>query len=225
MKKSLLKIGKVIAWFSCGITSAVACKLALDKYGKENVDIIYIEIGTAHPDNERFIKDCERWYGVKIVRVRCKKYRDQFEVIEGERYINGPAGAKCTSELKKNVRFKVQKDYYSPIQIFGFEFSLKEINRALRFLQQYPDTYPRFLLIESRIKKNECADILLKAGIPLPAMYLLGYSNNNCIGCVKGGKGYWNKIRIDFPFYFDWMSAIERERSVEVALRVAFLMN
>lgn len=30
-------------------------------------------------------------------------------------------------------------------------------------------------------------------------MYDLGYANNNCIGCVKGGIGYWNKIRIDFP--------------------------
>ena len=27
----------VVAWFSCGITSAVACKIALDTYGKEKL--------------------------------------------------------------------------------------------------------------------------------------------------------------------------------------------
>lgn len=51
----------VIAWFSCGATSAVACKMALSMY--DDVRIVYIETGSGHPDNERFLKDCERWYG------------------------------------------------------------------------------------------------------------------------------------------------------------------
>lgn len=39
----------------------------------------------------------------------------------------------------------------------------------------------------------------------------MGYQNNNCIGCVKGGMGYWNKIRKDFPDVFDRMAKLERE--------------
>ncbi len=42
-------------------------------------------------------------------------------------------------------------------------------------------------------------------------MYLLGYGNNNCVGCVKGGMGYWNKIRRDFPEAFARMAALERK--------------
>ena len=41
-------------------------------------------------------------------------------------------------------------------------------------------------------------------------MYKLGYSNNNCVGCVKGGMGYWNAIRHDFPEMFDKMAKLER---------------
>jgi hypothetical protein len=52
--------------------------------------------------------------------------------------------------------------------------------------------------------------ILQNAGIELPVMYKLGYLNNNCIGCVKGGKGYWNKIKIDFPDQFERMAKLER---------------
>lgn len=52
--------------------------------------------------------------------------------------------------------------------------------------------------------------ILLKAGIEIPVMYKMGYSNNNCIGCVKGGISYWNKIRKDFPETFQRMAQIER---------------
>ena len=58
--------------------------------------------------------------------------------------------------------------------------------------------------------KPECLYFLEKQGIERPFMYTLGYTNNNCIGCVKGGKGYWNKIRVDFPDYFDKMAKAER---------------
>ena len=54
-------------------------------------------------------------------------------------------------------------------------------------------------------------EVILKAsGIKRPAMYDLGYQNNNCIGCVKGGMGYWNKIRVDFPDMFAARNKLER---------------
>lgn len=52
--------------------------------------------------------------------------------------------------------------------------------------------------------------ILKASGVKRPAMYDLGYMNNNCIGCVKGGMGYWNKIRRDFPDVFNQRAKMER---------------
>jgi len=42
-------------------------------------------------------------------------------------------------------------------------------------------------------------------------MYELGFHNNNCIMCVKGGKGYANHIRKHFEKEFIKMSKLERE--------------
>jgi hypothetical protein len=42
-------------------------------------------------------------------------------------------------------------------------------------------------------------------------MYRLGFKNNNCLGCPKGGMGYWNRIREHFPAEFEKMAAIQRE--------------
>lgn len=201
---------KKLGWFSCGITSAVACKLMVDKYGKDNCVLIYIEIDSAHPDNERFITDCEKWIGVKVERRRSEKYKDQFEVIEKTKYVNGVGGARCTLELKKNVRYGVEKEFDFENQIFGFEYEKKEINRAIRFQQQYPHTKPLYPLIERGLTKEQCAWLMMNNGIELPAMYKLGFHNNNCIGCVKGGMGYWNKIREVFPDSFERMSKVER---------------
>jgi len=200
----------IISWFSCGITSAVATRLALEKY--KDVEIFYIEIESAHKDNERFIKECEEWFGAEIHIVKNKKgYADQFDVIKDTRYINGAYGARCSLELKKNVRFDLEKEFKPTHQIFGFEYSKNEINRAIRFKEQYSEINPLFPLIENRLNKEECHGIIQMAGIKPPAMYELGYNNNNCIGCVKGGKGYWNKIRQDFPKVFNRMAEVERE--------------
>lgn len=200
----------VIAWFSCGATSAVACKLALEFY--DDVRIFYIETNSGHPDNERFILECEKWFGRKIERRQSKIYRDVDDVLLRRKYINGPNGAACTSLLKKAVRYQIQDEVGEwDGQVWGFDFCEREINRAIKFRQQNPDTKPLFPLIERQISKQDALGMLWKAGIEIPALYRLGYSNNNCIGCVKGGIGYWNKIRKDFPERFWKMAEIERK--------------
>lgn len=213
----VVKNGFVVGWWSAGITSAVACKYALEMY--PDVRLYYIKIDSAHHDNERFKTDCEKWYGVKIQTLQSSEFKDQFEVIEKTGAVNTPEGAPCTKHLKKNVRFNFESlnqiSLFNNItilnQVWGFEYDKNQVNRAIRFGQQYPYTHPLFPLIEKGIDKNMCAGILLSAGIEIPEMYKLGYSNNNCIGCVKGGKGYWNKIRTDFPPVFNRMKLLERK--------------
>lgn len=88
----------IIAWFSCGVTSAVACKIALSLY--DDVQIYYIETGSGHPDNTRFLADCEDWYGQPIHTIRSDKYTCVADVLR-KGFINGAHGAACTLELKK----------------------------------------------------------------------------------------------------------------------------
>lgn len=205
--------GKYVAWWSAGATSIVCTKLLLDEFGPDNVDIVYFDIKSAHEDNARVIRECEEWYGKKI-EVVSGRYRDQFDVIEDTGYINGPAGARCTTELKKKLRLKLQSERTWWIgQAFGFEYDRSEINRALRFKDQYPETNPIFPLIDRQLTKTDCISIMAAAGIAPPMMYRLGYSNNNCIGCVKGGISYWNKIRVDFPDVFAEMAELERVKN------------
>lgn len=203
-------MSKYIGWFSCGVTSAVAIKLAIDMYGKENILPVYFKINQVHEDNERFLRECEEWYGLDILVVQGK-YKTPIEVADATKYVNGAYGARCTLELKKELRYKIERempDYLG--QIFGFEYTPKEEMRARRFTEQYPKAKPIFPLIDAKITKPEALFILAKAGIERPAMYSLGYSNNNCIGCFKGGSGYWNKIRVDFPDIFRATAEMER---------------
>ena len=200
----------IIGWFSCGATSAIACYLAMQHYS--NVALYYIETGSAHPDNKRFIAEFESQMKCKIQILQSEKYSSVFDVLRKKRFINSPFGAACTYELKKRVRYNLEESIgLWDGQVFGFDYCKREINRAIRFKQQNPNTKPIFPLIEHQFTKENCLSILQKLGISPPIMYRLGYNNNNCIGCVKGGIGYWNKIRKDFPETFFEMSQIERE--------------
>ena len=67
-----------------------------------------------------------------------------------------------------------------------------------------------FPLIEKGLLKEDAHAISKQLGLKRPLMYDLGYNNNNCIGCIKGGMGYWNKIRKDFPDVFDARAKLER---------------
>ena len=204
-------MSRVVVWFSCGAASAVAAKLALRKYG-ERVVIAYTDPGSEHPDNQRFLADCEAWFGQPVVRLKSERYRDTWQVWQERRFLVGPRGALCTAELKKAQRFDFQLP--DDNQVFGY--TAEEQGRADRFREQNFDVKLETPLIDAGLSKADCLAMIKRAGIKLPAMYLLGYKNNNCIGCPKGGIGYWNKIRRDFPETFARMAAVERELGVRI---------
>lgn len=205
---------RVVVWFSCGAASAVAAKLTLDQYrGSIETVLAYCDTGSEHPDNARFLADCERWLDHPVTILRSPDHADTWSVWESRRYIAGIAGAPCTLELKKAVRERFER-CDTDLQVFGFDAT--ERGRSERFQRNQPEIRMACPLIDQGITKDRCFLMLQEAGIALPAMYLLGYRNNNCIGCPKGKAGYWNKIRRDFPDVFARMAKLERDLGAKI---------
>lgn len=200
-------MSRVVAWFSHGAPSAIATKMALAEYG-DRVVIACIDTGSEHEDNSRFRADCERWYGQDVVVLHPKDYVDTWDVYERTRYLVGANGARCTVELKKRVRNAFERP--DDLHVWGYATDTNDVKRARRFVEQNPGVDSWFPLLERGLSKADCLALIERAEIVLPMMYRLGYRNNNCIGCVKGGMGYWNKIRGDFPETFDRMSDVEQ---------------
>lgn len=198
---------KGIGWFSGGVTSAVSIKLLLD--AGHQMDIFYFETGAHHPDHLRFLADCEKWYGQKIITVRNKKYESPADVMLKDKYVNGPSGARCTLKLKKELRWALEKIMDYDFQVMGYDHG--EPDRVKNFQTEYPEAKAIFPLFDLKMNKKDCLKIIADVGIELPEMYKLGFNNSNCIGCPKGGMGYWNKIREVFPEAFNKMAEVERE--------------
>lgn len=198
---------RVLVWFSCGDASAAAAKLSIERHG-DKCEILYCDtFAYEHPDNRRFFDDVQQWLGREIKILGSHDFMDIYQVFDRTGWLVGPGGARCTTELKKVPR----KEYQRPDDLHVFGFTAEEGNRITKFFRENPVEFAEFPLWEAGMTKDDCHAMVRDAGIELPAMYKLGYRNNNCIGCVKGGMGYWNKIRRDFPAHFDKMAAQERK--------------
>lgn len=194
----------IVSWFSAGVSSFVATYLERDRIDK----IIYTHIDDQHPDSLRFLKDCEAVLGMEI-EILQSPYKSVNAVIRNWGTIKTAHWARCTDILKKRVRKEWEYKKTGLTYVWGYDCT--EAHRAEGLVKNNPKQNHLFPLIERSFNKENCRGLLRELGIKRPAMYDLGYRNNNCIGCCKGGMGYWNRIRIDFPDVFNARATLERE--------------
>ena len=203
----------IICWWSGGVTSAVACKIAIDIYGKDNCRVVFIDTYNESDDTYRFKNDCQAWYGINIETITeiGNKYQSIQDVWRKRLSLNVATGAICSSELKRRVREKWEKDNKYSFQVFGFD--IDEPKRAKSMAMNNPNANPIFPLLMFGLSKKDCIGIIEDNGIGIPEMYHLGFLNNNCFktGCVQGGIGYWQKIQREYPDKFMAMAKMEHE--------------
>lgn len=202
----------IAVWFSKGAASAVAAHLALVKYGRDNVRIVNNPIIEEDSDNDRFMADVQRYLNHPIEVATNSKYPagSAEEVWRKRRFMSGPRGAPCTTELKKGARYEWQKIHQPSHHVLGF--TVDEQARFERFkLTECPNTLAP--LIEDGFTKQDCYDFLRDVmNIEPPRIYALGYPNANCIGCPKASSPtYWNKVRETHPQVFEARATLSRE--------------
>lgn len=202
-------MARTISWFSCGAASAVATKLCPE------AEPVYCETGAEHPDNERFLSDCEAWFGRLVTRLKSDEYTDTWDVWEKTRWLAGIKGARCTTELKVAPRLAFQRP--DDVHVFGYTADKADVTRANKLRENYPEMTIETPLIERELTKANCIEMVRRAGIELPPLYAMGFKNNNCLPCVKAtSPDYWALVRKCFPDKFDRMAKLSRELKVRL---------
>lgn len=123
---------KKVVSFSGGRTSAYLCKLMIEKFGRENVDFIFMDTGAEHPKTYEFIKNVNGFLGLNLTCLRGDFNQD---IGVGHSYIVvdieslkcdfGPftemvkkygtptvVSGWCTSRMKQEVHDKYCNDKY-----------------------------------------------------------------------------------------------------------------
>lgn len=82
-------------------------------------------------------------------------------------------------------------------------FTYDEVSRYEFFVASEMENVIPVLPLE-KITKQGCFDFLAQEGLDLPRVYLQGYPNANCIGCVKAtSPTYWTLVKEQHPEVFE----------------------
>lgn len=200
---------RTICWFSQGAASAVAAKLELRK--NPEAILARCETNNEDEDNARFESDCVRWLNRNIILLMSEEYESVPDVWEKRKFMSGPHGAPCTTEMKIGPRLVFQMP--TDTHVFGYTADKEDVARFERLQENFPELKVRAPLIETGIKKDAALAMIIRAGIKPPRTYEMGFPNANCLqtGCVKAtSPDYWSLFRLRFPDRFEAMAKRSR---------------
>ena len=204
---------RVIVGFSGGVTSAWAACWALRNFPKEEVVWLFHDTKEEDADTYRFIREFSEKVGHPVTEQ--SDGRSVTEVFENEGAIANNRMAFCSRILKAN-----QRDVYIEklrtggateiLNVLGFTgLEWQRVQRAAMRAEVagYRAVFP---LVDEGITKQQAADYCISLGVRPPAMSLWS-EHANCVGCVRGGKAYWLKVKENRPEVFAQRVALEEQ--------------
>ena len=179
--------------FSGGLGSWMAAKRVAEKYGTENLYLVFCDTLIEDPDLYRFLPEAAEDVGGELIWL--KDGRDPWKVFEDKRYMGNSRTEHCTEELKIKPFYKwVDNQEQDCVIYLGIDWSESHrLNNARKRRPKYRIEAP--LCEPPYLTKTNIIEELSVTGIKLPELYKLGFSHNNCSGaCVRAGQGQWAQL-------------------------------
>ncbi len=213
---------KHIISYSGGLASFFEAKLAVEKYGKDNIELVFCDTKTEDEDLYRFLNDTENYLGVKITRLIDG--RDIWDCAFQDNFLYNSRVANCTVYLKMRL-FKKYIKQFKPNEIMvhiGFDYT--EINRYERSKKHYSPIKLESLIMETDLNKSNMKLRLKEIGIELPLLHRLGFAHNNCGGfCFKAGIGHFKQLYDKLPKRYEYHMNKEQDLIKQIGKDVSIL--
>lgn len=205
---------RVVVGFSGGVTSAWSAGWALRTFPRDEVDLVFHDTKEEDGDTYRFIRDMSMALGKPVLN--WSDGRSVTDVFRDENAIANNRMAFCSRILKAEQRDR----YFTHLRASGVTeivnvvgFTAREEQRVQRAWArgQAAGYTVRFPLVEENIGKQQAAEWCVHSmRVRLPRMYEWS-EHANCVGCVRGGKAYWLKVKEARPSVFEQRAALEEE--------------
>lgn len=207
---------KACVHYSGGLMSWGAAKLACDKYGSENIVLLFSDVGTEDPDVYRFLVQGASALGAHLEIIRMNQggvYVKPWDIAFKKKTIPNWKFSICSGELKIKPALKWEKEHLPQNCPIIIGFSIEEIERIERMRKRKDGYIYEFPLAEKPYTSVcQIREWLRELNIEEPKMYAEGFNHANCNGgCFKAGLGHWARLYRERPEVFAYHEAKEKE--------------
>lgn len=201
---------KAVVQFSGGVGSWAAAGRSIERFGAENVTLLFADTKMEDEDLYRFLDDVEADLGIAITRI-CDG-RTPWEVFRDVRFIGNSRADPCSKILKRDLLRAWIEGHCEPSTTVVLGIDWTEIHRFERAVPRWaPWTLWAPLTEETRTDKASLLAELARHGIRQPRLYDLGFPHNNCGGfCIKAGMAHFKLLLETMPERYAWHEAQEQ---------------
>jgi hypothetical protein len=185
--------------------------------------IVYSDLGSEMPETIEFIEIFKKWlidnYQVKITVLnpkttpeyfdpRLRKYDSIESYCIGHGIVPFRMSRWCTTDWKIKPIQRWGKAHGIFTHLIGF--SSEESHRESQIKGKYRSRYP---LIAFDIDRDECKNIIERAGLPVPP-------KSSCFFCMYRRKSEWAILKANYPYLFERAGNIEEAASRRTGRKV-----
>jgi len=193
-----------VVMFSGGAGSWMAGRRAVQRFGADNVALLFADTQMEDPDLHRFLDEAAADIGAPLIRIADG--RDIWQVFKDRRMLGNSRIANCSAELKqKPCRRWMDENAPGAVVVLGLDWTEEHrLPGAVAGWAPFGVIAP--LCDPPHLTKRQILDAMKASGIEIPRLYRLGFAHNNCGGgCVRAGHAQFAHLFRTMPDRFaEW---------------------
>lgn len=178
--------------FSGGMGSFAEAKSCVDKFGKENVILLFADTLMEDEDLYRFKNECVDFLGCELATIT--EGRSPFDIFKDVKFMGNSMVDPCSKLLKREPLNKWFKKKYTQADAhmhLGIDYTEEHRLTNLK-ARMSPYIYRSTLIEDGRIIHKDFSE---QFGIKRPRLYDWNLGHNNCGGfCIKAGLGHYKAL-------------------------------
>ena len=217
---------KAVVQYSGGVGSWGSALRAVERFGRDNVTLLFADVLMEDEDLYRFLGETEADIGIEITRL--SDGRNPWQVFRDVKFVGNTRIDPCSKILKRDLLRQWIDDHCDPAEtlvVLGIDWT--EDHRLHRAAPRWePFTLWAPLCDEPYIDKVDLVEELKARGVQIPRLYTMGFPHNNCGGfCVKAGQAQFKKLLDEMPERYKFHEQQEQETRVHLGKDVAILRD
>lgn len=189
-----------VVFYSGGIMSYLAAKrIKSNLTTQDSMQLLFTDTLSEDEDCYRFLAESSNYLDLPITWL--KEGRSLWELMYDQKFLANSKLDLCSRILKRELSNSYIKENFNPNEVtLVFGISWEEIHRVKSIEQAWSPYIVSFPMIYTLVPYTRYLQEVAKDGIPLPRLYNLGFTHNNCGGfCVKAGKKHFLNLLTKLP--------------------------